>query len=75
MMEANSKLARVVNNGETALYVLARKPCAFVNESQLGFLTRLINNIPCELLSLWFILAELNQIYTLIDHKFQLIFG
>ena len=52
MMEANSKLARVVNNGETALYVLARKPCAFVNESQLGFLTRLINNIPCELLSL-----------------------
>ena len=74
MMEANSKLARVENNGETALHVLARKPRAFVNESQLGFLTRLINNIPCELLSLWFILAELNQFFTLIDHKSQLIF-
>lgn len=75
MMEANSKLARVENNGETALHVLARKPRAFVNKSRPGFLTRLINNIPCKLFSLWFILAELNQIFTLTDYKFQLIFG
>ena len=73
MLENNCRLARAKSNGETALHVLARKPSAFVNESQPGVLTRHINNIPCEL-SLWLILAELNQFFILIDYKFQLIF-
>ncbi|XP_050245440.1 uncharacterized protein LOC126693497 isoform X3 [Quercus robur] len=46
MMDANNRLARVENNGETALHVLARKPRAFAIESQPGVLTRHINNIP-----------------------------
>ena len=49
MLENNCGLARAKSNGETALHVLARKPSAFVNESQPGVLTRHINNIPCEL--------------------------
>ena len=49
MLKANSNLARAESDGETALHVLARKPSAFVNESQPGVLRRHIN-IPCELL-------------------------
>uniref|UniRef100_A0A7N2L5W8 PGG domain-containing protein n=2 Tax=Quercus lobata TaxID=97700 RepID=A0A7N2L5W8_QUELO len=43
MLKANSNLARDESNGETALHVLARKPSAFVNESQPGVLRRHIN--------------------------------
>ncbi|KAF3947679.1 hypothetical protein CMV_026217 [Castanea mollissima] len=44
MLNDNSNLATATNSdGETALHVLARKPSAFVNESQLGVLRRHIN--------------------------------
>nr|POE88477.1 hypothetical protein CFP56_70444 [Quercus suber] len=43
MLHDRSYLARAENNGETALHVLARKPLAFVNESQRGVLRRHIN--------------------------------
>ena len=49
MLHDRSYLARAEINGETALHVLARKPLAFVNESQRGVLRRHVN-IPCELL-------------------------
>ena len=50
MLNENSNLATTGNSdGKTALHVLARKPSAFVNESQPRVLRRHIN-IPCELL-------------------------
>ena len=59
MLDKNPDLTTATNSdGETALHVLAHKPSAFVNESQLGVLRRHIN-IPCELLWLWFIYLNL----------------
>ncbi|XP_030954281.1 ankycorbin-like isoform X2 [Quercus lobata] len=44
MLDKNSNLTTATNSdGETALHVLANKPSAFVNESQLGVLRRHIN--------------------------------
>lgn len=72
MLKANPNFATAKNeDGETALYVLAHNPSAFVSGSQLGLLRRHLD-IPCEFFWLFEILKSCMMIYFLImQHDIQ----